>query len=50
VFYAPGLVSGEHGKGLYHYVVANAFLKMFLVVRYMSQSFYGLKGGSHAPP
>jgi len=50
VFYAPGIIAGEHGKGFFYYVVANAFLKMFLVILFMSQSFYGLKGGAHAPP
>ena len=35
--------------GLYYYVAANAFLKLFLVVLYMNQSFYGMWGhSSHA--
>jgi len=41
------LYVGTHNKGLFHYVVANAFLKGFIVILYMSQSFYGLHGGSH---
>jgi hypothetical protein len=49
VFYAGGVMAGEHNKGLFYYVVANGFLKMFIVVLYMSQSFYGLSGGSHHP-
>lgn len=43
-------MAGENNKGLFYYVIANAFLKAFLVILYMSQTFYGLKGGSHAPP
>ena len=50
VFYATGTLAGEHNTGLFYYVIANAFLKAFLVILYMSQSFYGLKGGSNAPP
>jgi len=50
VFYAPGILAGDHNKGLFFYVIANAFLKGFLVILYMSQTFYGLKGGSHSPP
>ena len=50
VFYAPGILAGDHNKGLFFYVIANAFLKGFLVILYMSQTFYGLKGGSHFSP
>lgn len=50
VFYANGIVAGEHNKGLFYFVIANGFLKLFLVILYMSQTFYGLKGGSHSPP
>jgi hypothetical protein len=38
---------GSHNKGLFYYVIANAFLKAFVVILYMSQSFYGLYDGSH---
>lgn len=41
---------GASPADLFFYVVANAFLKLFIVVLYMSQSFYGLPNGSHPPP
>ena len=41
---------GSHDPNMYYYVIANAFLKLFIVVLYMSQSFYGLPGGSHSYP
>ncbi|OCF38629.1 hypothetical protein I317_07598 [Kwoniella heveanensis CBS 569] len=50
-FYAGGLVDGEHNPGLFYYVVANAFLKAFIVILYMNQSFYGMRGHtSHESP
>lgn len=46
-FYAGGLMPGTRNVGLYLFVAANAFLKLYVVVLYMSQSFYGLNGGTH---
>lgn len=46
-FYAGGLVPGSHNVSMYYYVIANGFLKIYIVVLYMSQSFYGLNGGTH---
>ncbi|OXG20432.1 hypothetical protein C366_01965 [Cryptococcus neoformans Tu401-1] len=50
-FYATGITEGSMHPGLFYYVAANAFLKLFLVVLYMNQSFYGMRGhSSHASP
>lgn len=35
-------MAGENNKGMFYYVIANAFLKLYLVVCYLSQSFRGL--------
>ena len=49
-FYAIGIMAGTNNPTMFYYVVANAFLKLFIVVLYMSQSFYGLQNGSHEYP
>jgi len=51
-FFALGIMTGKRDKktGLFFYVIANAFLKLFIVVLYMHQSFWGLSGGSHPYP
>lgn len=38
---------GSQNVAMYYFVVANGFLKLYIVVLYMSQSFYGLNGGTH---
>ncbi|RXK39102.1 hypothetical protein M231_03607 [Tremella mesenterica] len=50
-FYAEGIMTGERDKKtrLPFYVVANAWLKFFITILYMQQTFYGLRGGSHSP-
>lgn len=50
VFHAEGIMRGTRNAPFFYYVVANGFLKLYIVVLYMSQSFYGMSGGSHAPP
>ncbi|WVQ80453.1 hypothetical protein IAT38_002558 [Cryptococcus sp. DSM 104549] len=50
-FYAGGITEGAMHPGLFFYVAANAFLKGFIVVLYMNQSFYGMRGNtSHESP
>ncbi|ODO01965.1 hypothetical protein L198_02696 [Cryptococcus wingfieldii CBS 7118] len=53
VFYAGGVTNGPRNDagGLYFYVAANAWFKAFIVVLYMNQSFYGMRGNtSHESP
>ncbi|KIR30043.1 hypothetical protein I309_00910 [Cryptococcus deuterogattii LA55] len=45
-FYAAGIMEGSMHPGLFYYVAANGFLKLFLVTLYMNQSFYGMRGHS----
>lgn len=48
-FYATGITEGSMHPGVFYYVAANGFLKLFLVTLYMNQSFYGMRGhSSHA--
>ncbi|WVQ76363.1 hypothetical protein IAR50_006028 [Cryptococcus sp. DSM 104548] len=52
-FYAGGVTNGPRNDagGLFFYVAANAWLKTFIVVLYMNQSFYGMRGNtSHESP
>ncbi|WVW81753.1 hypothetical protein I302_103749 [Kwoniella bestiolae CBS 10118] len=50
-FYATGLTSGPNHPSMMYYVAANAFFKVFIVILYMSQSFYGMEGTtSHKSP
>ena len=49
-FFAVGIMAGKNNVGMFYYVIANAMLKLFIVVLYMSQSFYGLQHGSHSYP
>ncbi|WWC58083.1 uncharacterized protein I303_100618 [Kwoniella dejecticola CBS 10117] len=50
-FYAGGLMSGPNHPNMLYYVAANACFKCFIVVLYMSQSFYGMEGNtSHKSP
>ncbi|WVQ64771.1 uncharacterized protein L199_002939 [Kwoniella botswanensis] len=50
-FYATGLMSGPNHPNMMYYVAANAFFKLFIVILYMSQSFYGMEGTtSHKSP
>lgn len=46
-FYAGGLMPGSQNVAMYYFVIANGFLKLYIVALYMSQSFYGLNGGTH---
>ena len=50
MFYAEGIMKGTRNIPFFYYVVANGFLKLYIVVIYMSQSFYGMSGGSHEAP
>ena len=43
-FYAVGIMEGSHNTGMWYYVAANAFLKLYVVVLYMAQNFSGLDG------
>jgi hypothetical protein len=46
-FYAGGLMPGSQNVHIFYFVIANAMLKLYILVLYMSQSFYGLNGGTH---
>ncbi|WVO14847.1 hypothetical protein L204_102486 [Cryptococcus depauperatus] len=50
-FHINGVADGPKRPGLFFYLVAHASLKTFIVVLYMNQSFYGMKGTtSHKSP
>lgn len=38
---------GSQNVAMYYFVIANGFLKLYIVALYMSQSLYGLNGGTH---
>jgi hypothetical protein len=38
---------GSQNVHIFYFVIANAMLKLYILVLYMSQSFYGLNGGTH---
>lgn len=38
---------GTQNVHIFYFVIANAMLKLYILALYMSQSFYGLNGGSH---
>jgi hypothetical protein len=46
-FYAGGIMPGTQNVHIFFFVIANAMLKLYILALYMSQSFYGLNGGSH---
>jgi hypothetical protein len=46
-FYAGGIMPGTQNVHIFFFVIANAMLKLYILALYMSQSFYGLNGGTH---
>ena len=46
-FYAGGIMPGTQNVHIFFFVIANAMLKIYILAIYMSQSFYGLNGGTH---
>lgn len=38
---------GSQNVHIFYFVIANAMLKLYILALYMSQSFYGLNGGTH---
>ena len=46
-FYAGGIMPGTQNVHIFYFVIANAMLKLYILALYMSQSFYGLNGGTH---
>jgi len=38
---------GTKNVHIFFFVIANAMLKIYILALYMSQSFYGLNGGTH---